>query len=616
MKTRLFFFISCLCFASAALPQSYYYGCQTVFRIGKTECGVVTGEGDTIIDTQLIRYRNNGDEFLLVSAVSLSDGGDFEVFVDTNGRFFSGKYKQAQPPYKGKALGIFENKLYLISAAGKEKEICDADYVYPFSEGIARVEKDGKMAYVNLDGKLITGFDFDIPEEKNQKNAVFQEGMACVKKDDQWVYLNPEGTFLTVADAFDIRSFSEGFAYCTFADEEGYYVDKSGKKKFGDYQAGSQFSEGYAVVLSPYGMVCIINSKGKEVFRSELDDISEFSRFSEGLAAIRNSETGFWGYINVKGERTIVCQFREAGDFSGGLTLVKLTNDEFALITTSGKIIFNFGKSYQRYLEDLKQIDFRKSDVFVFVSDQGNFLVDKSGKILAEKIEEWLCRQAGFIVQVIDSEIECPGYVLLDSMGKDLTGKCESISYFNGRYIWVKKDCKYAMIDKLGNVLTRWYDDLLKIYGIEESKRDLFEILKFYHNNTIPFRIGNKWGVLTQEGKELYDAKFDTVYHFRGGHAVAFQDGKPVLLDKTGNVLPLGFDNVLEFSRWVYIAEKGGKFGFISTEGKPVGEFVYDKIEIYPERNINPNSDKICGFGKIGGKEVSIDYFGKELDGM
>ncbi|MBU1719211.1 MAG: WG repeat-containing protein, partial [Bacteroidetes bacterium] len=257
-----------------------------------------------------------------------------------------------------------------------------------------------------------------------------------------------------------------------------------------------------------------------------------------------------------------------------------------------------------------------KSESVVCENQNRAKLIDQNGNEIADNILIYRSRNlTGMYVQSVDQGNEEVLLRMIDSKGNDLSGLCFSIGYFNGRYFWVKRDGKYAMIDKQGVVLSKWYDELLMNYTSGDYNWELDGIIQFYHDQTIPFRLGEKWGYIDFEGKEIYGASFSKAYHFRSGKAVAFQDEKPVLLDKTGNIVPLDHDSIYEFSRWVYIAEKGGKFGFISTEGKPVGEFVYDKIEIIPDWYNTQDFEMICGYGILGDKKIALDYFGKEVDG-
>lgn len=111
----------------------------------------------------------------------------------------------------------------------------------------------------------------------------------------------------------------------------------------GKYDKLGAFSEGMAAVKKN-GKWGYINIKGEEVipcqYPNPYEDYTAPS-FHEGLAAVQKN--GKWGYINAKGEEVIPYNITAefAGDFSEGLAFIYKDNDSFAVIDSKGNAVFN-----------------------------------------------------------------------------------------------------------------------------------------------------------------------------------------------------------------------------------------------------------------------------------
>ena len=115
------------------------------------------------------------------------------------------------------------------------------DEVGSFSEGLARVEKDGKDGFINKKGEEV------VKVGKYDKVEYFNEGMACVEKDGKWGFINKKGEEIAKVGKYDdVSDFSKGMAR----------VEKGGKWGF-------------------------INKKGEEVVKPEYDGVGDFRLFTK-----------------------------------------------------------------------------------------------------------------------------------------------------------------------------------------------------------------------------------------------------------------------------------------------------------------------------------------------
>jgi|GEM_PF-3133708 len=86
----------------------------------------------------------------------------------------------------------------------------------------------------------------------------------------------------------------------------------------------------------------VINNRGEMAFKT--DRYTFIRPFSNGLAAVQNKNK-LWGYINRRGKLVIPFKFKEARSFKFAYTLVKLKNNDDALINQQGQVFKNFKKA-------------------------------------------------------------------------------------------------------------------------------------------------------------------------------------------------------------------------------------------------------------------------------
>jgi hypothetical protein len=100
------------------------------------------------------------------------------------------------------------------------------DYISPFSEGLAYVEKDGKCGYIDKTGKVIIPLIYEIAQS-------FSEGLAAVEKDGKWGYIDKTGKVAIPFEYVSAQPFEGGMAYVNIESwrfaSRGSYIDKTGK---------------------------------------------------------------------------------------------------------------------------------------------------------------------------------------------------------------------------------------------------------------------------------------------------------------------------------------------------------------------------------------------------
>lgn len=297
-----------------------------------------------------------------------------------------------------------------------------------------------------------------------------------------------------------------------------------------------------------------------------VNNYGDSPRFSEGLTAIVDIETGRVGYIDKKGEIKIPAVYYSATSFNEGVAFVGRQND-YVMIDTTGKII---GQN--------------------FVAINGYYSRFSNNRA---------CVQKGFV------------YGYINKNGKFvIEAKFDEADDFSEGLAAVKMDGKWGFIDTLGNV---------KIDFKFSNKPNSFMNGRSFIQGT-----NNKWGIIDTVGNLLIEPIYHQVFNYSGGYAVVslmdekwnltYQiidvNGKPVkVFGKAANSIET-ITILSGFSEGYAIAMKGCNKGFIDYKGKPVVGFMY--------RELHPMSCGMAYFEKFDEKtkKVSrgfINSTGKEV---
>lgn len=264
-------------------------------------------------------------------------------YLITWGRFSEGL--AAVQPLKSKMLGYIDKKGTMVISPR-------FDDAFPFSNGLARVQKGGKTGFIDKSGKFI------VPPQYEDGHD-FSEGRAAIQdKDGLWGYINRKGEVLIQAKFVSARSFFEGRAAVQtvpgvnpkhppaasqlIMSDQGQWglIDQHGrwivKPK---YDAVGNFSEGMASVIRD-GRSGYINRKGKIVIPLDYRFAGDFS---EGLVPALKQDR--WGFLNKHGQWVIPPRFDQAGPFSDGLAYVKI-NHHILFIDRTGRTAIRLNSDY------------------------------------------------------------------------------------------------------------------------------------------------------------------------------------------------------------------------------------------------------------------------------
>lgn len=238
------------------------------------------------------------------------------------------KYENALPFSEGLARVEEDKRIYFIDTDGKirikthRNRIYD-DYMY---EGLIRIESNNGFGFVNATGNIVV--------RPNLEDASLPANMRiAIKKNGHYGIIDTKGKSV-LKPMFDfISRFSEGFAIFMDSGLRGY-MDIFGNTVIKpSFLAAGNFFCGLAKVLKPNRKhTCFINKKGEEVLQTNKYDWID--DFCFGMAIVRKEDK--YGYINMSGEQIVAPTLKLAYKFSGLLAKVK-TEEGITFINQRGE---------------------------------------------------------------------------------------------------------------------------------------------------------------------------------------------------------------------------------------------------------------------------------------
>jgi len=430
----------------------------------------------------------------------------------------------------------------------------------------------------------------------------FSEGLLKVEKNGKWGLIDKSGKEITSCIYDNISDFSKGFAGVIKNKKLGY-IDRTGKEvvpciydNILKYGGNINFSDGL-VAVSKNGKIGFVDESGKEVipfiYDNEFYCDNEYEPnfiFFDGLMRIKKNEK--WGFIDKQGKTIVPFVYERdcdgMNDFSEGLALVSQYFKEsggwykYGFVDKSGKEVIPCGyENGSPFSEGLACV--QKNGKCGFIDKNGKEAIpfiyyDMSAE--SEDVAVSTCFKNGMVVLRINE-------------GEDSAYK------MNG-------EDKFGAIDKTGKVVISFrYNDLkqtknsnLFIYSINEKygiidKNEkeivpcIYDWITEYESGGNGFRasLNGKEGILDNKtGKEIIPFKYDAVRYTDGFYIVSKGDNysrnsKKGLFDQTGKeILPLIFDDISEFSDGLAKAKWNGQDGFIDKDGYFIGKGLVKKL--------------------------------------
>jgi hypothetical protein len=343
------------------------------------------------------------------------------------------------------------------------------DMAGPFNEyGIALVEKNGRLGYINKKGKLVT------PLKYYGVNDVFSNGH-CIMEDSlgRMEIINFKGEIVAPAKK------STNYSYVV---KDVFVVYDSATSKYG-------LKDIYGTWRIPMGKYAALNMPSKQ----DTSGTITYYTFDE----YEQRET--WrGYMKTSGEPLTPPKFKWIGFITEGTSAYTKNGKKYGYINTStGKLHirpkFYFTKCFLNGIAEVKKKD---------KNYMQRALINKNGKELFPEVYE--------------------GYA----------------SGFNGDYILVKKNNKWGILNKEGQVTVPFIYDKKSYYkdennmfflskngksGSTDGKGNIiipfiydvsksgYPTLKWITPNLVRAQLNGKWGIIDRNNKILVPFNFPEI---------------------------------------------------------------------------------------------------------
>ncbi|MBN2353069.1 MAG: WG repeat-containing protein [Spirochaetales bacterium] len=284
------------------------------------------------------------------------------------------------------------------------------DSASDFENNIAVVEKDTVYQVIDSSGKVLKMFPYDYVSE-------FIEGFAAFKENNTFGMMNLDGKII-IKGLINYARFSEGLASVHLDLRKWYYIDTNGKIVFPTF-----FSLAHA--------------------------------FSDGLAAVQDSNSNKWGFIDKSGTYVISPQYDEVapGGFQYSHCIV-IKDEKCFLINKKNDIVLK-----------IKQTNSYIIGPHLFVSGgnyilAGNYkLMTFHGRVVKENFANVIVKfHDGFAFFESSKNRKCG---IIDTDGKLLSPPVFSeVSFFHHGRAFIIKNGQGGIIDTSGKIT--WVKDFLK----------------------------------------------------------------------------------------------------------------------------------------------------------
>ena len=275
----------------------------------------------------------------------------------------------------------------------------------------------------------------------------------------------------------------------------------------------------------------ILTENTRQVVLNKYDTNYEYH---DGLLAVKNDETGLWGFIDEQGNKVIDYKWDyrsfDYPQFGGGACLVcKTQRDDWGIYYHVWYLINKQGKAFKINGTVLNHAPFNDDGYAIIVKKLNETYakctyVDRNGREVFPSIAQ----------TVFTVNPECPKKVRVFSNGL-------------AAFYHIEKR-RYGFINKAGKIVCQ--PIFLEVQDFSEG----LAAVKVEDN-------GGRWGFINTSGTMVIPAKFSNEpYPFiEGKSSVEKRDGSVVMIDKTGNVISPEFKDIRNFYLGYAYAQFEGK---------------------------------------------------------
>lgn len=394
------------------------------------------------------------------------------------------------------------------------------------------------------------------------KNRVTQLYPASIKTIDgiTWGYISNQGEFIIKPQFTNALDFQDnGLAV---VEKDGLYgiIYESGSYILRPkYQYINDFSENRAVVLNDNGFK-VIDEKGNEITSKAYDYISIFQDNRALFSGIGPEGNYLYGYLDKSGREIIPLKYEYGSNFKDNKAVVRIKENEHALIDPNGTIITKYNYNFVGDVGDgLLSFKNTPDGKFGFIDINGNIVIQP--------------QYTG--VQIFNNGINSV------NISEDINNK-------------------YGVIDKKGNfIIEPKYND---IFSLGEDRVAVGKAL----DENRPF-MGSKYAIATNEGKFLTDFIYYGVSNYENSLASVYDDKNTFFINKNGSVvkdLPIvSGSGTLDIEDNLIKAFIDFRLSYLDRNGSTI----YEQNKMIPLNNIyevieekyKPNKDYLVYYPQI-----------------
>lgn len=361
---------------------------------------------------------------------------------------------------------------------------------------------------------------------------------------------------------------------------ESFRVETIIPCEYDQVQAGDEY-----YVVTNGSLHGLLDWEGKTVIACVYDDV-DLNKYVGFCSVKRN---GLKGLMSKTGEELIPCAFDDCGVIDEHFLWAR-KDKTYGIYSSEGEkvqpckfnsfFIYEGKKKKEMSLSDFGQLDRRQHpDLYAVVSG-------KVGTLDSKKFTTKLPCAYDYL-----SDFTAPTPQRITNGALTRLAVCR----LNGKYGIVNSEGKH--------IQPICFDELRKDEADFSSK----ELPDMSSARDLHVRIGDKWGILTADGEQLAEVKFDSVGVFHDGLAVVKAAERYGYIDRSGAiVIPIQWMTAYDFSEGLAALRVDKKhFQFINTAGTVV-------IKSKKYDSVGRFRNGICRVVK-GGKVKWIDTKGKEL---
>lgn len=600
----------------------------------------------------------SGKEIISCSYEKLEVLSDNEILVE---KIFNDPNLYSKFLWKGhksiiKQRLILNNKGYYVLNLNKSNMSLvmtqKYDWIYPFHDGIARIEKNGKWGFINQVGEEIVLFERDI------KVSDFSYGLALIKRNNNsFYYINSTGNVVIDSDNLGLN---DCFPY--------------------------SFKDDYAIIIrnSKFGM---IDKTGEIIIPTEYDYIGLYDK-SIGLVKIgKTTKDGIkYGYSAINGNIVIPCKYKSINNITNRTDLFIASYGEqdenpfipfgtapfYKIINRNDEIVIPIA-FHEIQIDNYLPTYYQKLTFSVYECDTS---IEKGLEygikqmpyvfIISDKTIDGYCRKALVLIYKIGntymfaqadinlmsarqlSPLNIKGDIVYKGVAvvynavefKDAKG-CNSKSKSNFSLAHSEKLFDLIPLDKITTINPRFKISKEEFNRIVETvksnhaseisidinhkysyvDKNNYEILPYKFDEALPFnedlasvKKQNKWGCINLKGDIIIPYIYDEPLRFIDRVSTTKNKEKYGIINKNGIVLAdTIYDEPLNFIDGISIIKSANKFGFIDNKGTVIADCIYDEVKNFSEEMAAVRINNLWGYIDKTGKQI-LDFKYREAN--